>query len=147
LSQGAGQMGLLNDEDRDAFLSERRIGVLAIERADAGPLTAPIWYRYTPDGGFEICMANASAKAHLLRAAGRASICVQQEAFPYTYVTADGPVEMRVMTGDERDDILREIAKRYLGEAGGNQYADAFPGHDEALVTLRPTRWRSEVLS
>jgi hypothetical protein len=44
------------------------------------------------------------------------------------------------------DEILRDIAVRYLGTAAGNTYADNFPGHPEALVTLVPQLWWSEVL-
>ena len=50
------------------------------------------------------------------------------------------------MTGEERDHVLRDIATRYLGDELGNQYADAFPGHDEAKVTIKPRRWNSDVL-
>lgn len=139
-------MAEMTDEDRDAFLAERRVAVLAIERDGKGPLCAPVWYRRAADGAFEIAMANASAKAHLLRASGRATLCVQHESRPYRYVTAEGPVEVRVMSDSERNDALIDIASRYLGERAGHQYADAFPGHEEALVTLAPENWRTEVL-
>ena len=33
-----------------------------------------------------------------------------------------------------------------IGDELGNQYADAFPGHDEAKVTIKPRRWNSDVL-
>ena len=139
-------MAEMTDEERDGFLAERRVAVLAIERDGKGPLCAPVWYRRGDDGRFEIAMADRSAKAHRLRAAGRASLCVQDEGRPYRYVTVEGPVELRVMDGDERHAVLTDIASRYLGERAGRSYADNFPGHDEALVTLTPERWRTEVL-
>jgi PPOX class probable F420-dependent enzyme len=139
-------MGFMTDDERDEFVAERRVAVLAIERDGKAPLLAPIWYRYTPETGFEICMANDSVKARRIRATGRASICIQDESRPYRYVTADGPAETRILTPSERDDILRNIAQRYLGERSGSAYADAFPGHDEALVTIQPDRWRAEFL-
>ncbi len=136
----------MNDEERDDFLAERRIAVLAIERDGKGPLCAPIWYQRTDDGQFEIAMANGSVKAKLLRARGRATLCVQDESLPYRYVTVEGPVSVRVMTTSERHDVLVSIASRYLGDEGGARYADAFPGHEEALVSLTPEHWRTEVL-
>lgn len=139
-------MAEMTDDDRDEFLGERRVAVLAVDRKDKGPLCAPVWYRRTDDGRFEIAMADGSAKARLLRAAGRATLCVQDEARPYRYVTAEGPVELRVLSAEDRDTIIADIAGRYLGDVGGRQYADAFPGHDEALVTLTPQNWRTEVL-
>lgn len=136
----------MSDDERDEFLDDRRVGVLAIERDGKGPLCAPVWYRRTGTGDFEIAMANDSAKAHRLRASGRATLCVQDEGRPYRYVTAEGVVSLRVLSLDERRDVLTNIASRYLGDKAGRAYADAFPGHDEALVTLSPQRWRTEVL-
>ena len=131
---------------RDNFLNEVRVGILAIERNDKGPLCAPIWYRYSTDLGFEIAMAYDSAKSILLRRHGAATICVQDEQLPYRYVTAEGQATVELMTPEERDEVLRDIAIRYLGEQLGNQYADAFPGHEEAKVTIKPRRWNSDVL-
>ena len=136
----------MSDDERDAFLDERRVGVLAIERDGKGPLCAPVWYRRNGDGGFEIAMADHSAKAHRLRATGRATLCVQDEGRPYRYVTAEGAVALRVLAAEERREVLTDIAARYLGDRAGQAYADAFPDHDEALVTLTPQRWRTEVL-
>ena len=139
-------MAEMNDEERDNFLNEVRVGVLAIERDDKGPLCAPIWYRYSTDLGFEIAMAYDSAKSILLRRHGAATICVQDEQLPYRYVTAEGQATVELMTPEERDEVLRDIAIRYLGEQLGNQYADAFPGHEDAKVTIKARRWTSDVL-
>tara|TARA_Y100001949_G_C15868434_1_gene278408 strand:- start:411 stop:689 length:279 start_codon:yes stop_codon:yes gene_type:complete len=91
-------------------------------------------------------MAYDSAKSVLLRRHGAATVCVQDEQLPYRYVTAEGEAVVELMTGEERDHVLRDIATRYLGDELGNQYADAFPGHDEAKVTIKPRRWNSDVL-
>lgn len=139
-------MATMTDSERDAFLAERRIAVLAIGRDGSGPLCAPVWYRRRSDGAFEIAMADASLKARRLRAEGRAALCVQDEGRPYRYVTVEGVAEVRLMSPEERHVVITDIASRYLGAAAGAQYADAFPGHDEALVTLSPSRWRTEVL-
>ncbi|MEL7158797.1 MAG: hypothetical protein AAFN30_19670 [Actinomycetota bacterium] len=56
-------MAEMTDHERDEFLGERRVAVLAIERDGKGPLCAPVWYRRTPTGAFEVAMADASAKA------------------------------------------------------------------------------------
>ena len=138
-------MADMTEEQRDAFLSEVRVAVLAIEREGKGPLCAPVWYRYA-DGEFRVAMADDSAKALLLRRAGHASLCVQQETLPYQYVTAEGPVQVVAVDAATRNDFILDVATRYLGDELGRQYADNFPGHDEAIVTLTPRRWRTEVL-
>ena len=82
-------MAEMSDADRDEFLAERRIAVLAIGREGKGPLCAPVRYRRRHDGAFEIAMADASAKARHLRASGQATLCVQDEGRPYRYVTVE----------------------------------------------------------
>jgi len=139
-------MGTMTDDERDAFLGEVRVAVMAIARAGAGPLCAPVWYRRDAAGGFEIAMANASPKAVRLRAEGRATLCVQDEGRPYRYVTVEGPVTLRVLGAEEKSAVLADIAARYLGPKAGPAYAAAFPDHDEALVSLVPDRWHTEVI-
>ena len=139
-------MNEMNDSERADFLQEVRVEILAIERSKKGPLCAPVWYRYSDDVGFEIVMAYDSAKSTLLKRSGAATLCIQDESVPYRYVTAEGEAIVELMTPEERDATLRDIAIRYLGEQLGNEYADQFPGHDEAKVTISPRRLRSEVL-
>lgn len=139
-------MGMMSDAERDAFLAERRVGVLAMGRdGGAGPLLAPIWYLYDPAAGFTIYMGGSTAKARRLRAEGRASICVQAEDRPYRYVTAEGPVTVEPLGAATRDAITA-MASRYLGSTAGARYAEAFATPDEVAVILRPERWRAESL-
>ncbi|MEE2768480.1 MAG: pyridoxamine 5'-phosphate oxidase family protein [Actinomycetota bacterium] len=139
-------MNDMSDVERDEFLDEVRVAVLVIERIDKGPLCAPVWYHYA-EGVFHISMENDSTKAILLRRAGRASLCIQDESVPYRYVTAEGPVEVEVISGQVRHDLVHRMASRYLGDELGERYADNFPPDLEggALVNLHPRRWRTEV--
>ncbi|MEZ5263456.1 MAG: TIGR03618 family F420-dependent PPOX class oxidoreductase [Acidimicrobiia bacterium] len=140
-------MATMSDDERDAFLQERRVGVLAMGRDGAGPLLAPIWYRYEPGAGFEILMGGSTAKAARLRAEGRASICVQDEGRPYRYVTVEGAVTVESLGGLEAArPAIEQMASRYLGSAAGAAYAKAFRTPDEVIVRLTPERWRTEVL-
>jgi nitroimidazol reductase NimA-like FMN-containing flavoprotein (pyridoxamine 5'-phosphate oxidase superfamily) len=139
-------MSEMSETERDIFVADVRIAVLAIERKQKGPLCAPVWYRYSSASGFQIPMANESAKALLLRRHGFATLCVQHEQLPYNYVTAEGPVEIKTLNEAERYEAIRDIASRYLGTEAGKSYADNFPDHDEALVTLTPRSWNSNVL-
>jgi PPOX class probable F420-dependent enzyme len=107
---------VMTEDERTAFLTDVRVGVLAIERPGKGPLAHPIWYVY--DGtDVLITMEATSAKATLLRRAGRATMVVQDEAPPYRYVSVEGPVTIApAQDGDGYD--LREVAIRYLGARG-----------------------------
>lgn len=151
-------MATMNDDERDAFLQERRLGVLAIGREGAGPLVAPIWYSYEPGGTVDICMGGASAKARRLVAEGRATMAVVDEGFPYRYVTVEGPAVVEPL-GDRTRDAILAMSTRYLGERGGQRYTDDFMarlaaddfeggghGDTEVVVRITPERWRTEVL-
>ena len=148
-------MAEMTDEERDAFLLERRLGVIAIGRPGRGPLTAAIWFRYV-DGVIEVLMGDTSLKAKLLKAEGHASLAVVDGSYPYRTVTVEGPVDITVL-GDDTHDTLLTMATRYLGEAAGRAYttdfmaklaAEDWGGHGttEIRVRITPARWRTEVL-
>jgi PPOX class probable F420-dependent enzyme len=123
-------------DERDAFLSDLHVGVLAIQRDGRGPVALPIWYQYE-NGQVLIHMSGESLKARLLRRHGRATMTVQDETPPYRYVMVEGPVT--VMHEDR--DIL-PIAVRYLGDELGRGYAAENPSTESSvIVRLTPERW------
>jgi nitroimidazol reductase NimA-like FMN-containing flavoprotein (pyridoxamine 5'-phosphate oxidase superfamily) len=129
----------MTPEEREAFLADIHVGVLAIEEPGRGPLALPIWYLYR-DGEVRIGMDASSVKARLLTAAGRATLTVQSEVPPYQYVSVEGPV---VVDASSRDEL--EMATRYLGPELGRWYADNSPsGEGAVLVRLVPERWRTK---
>lgn len=129
----------MSASEREAFLADLHVGVLAIERADGPPMVAPVWYRYAPGGAVELTTATDAQKTALLQAAGRATLCAQREALPYAYVTVEGPV---TITAADRDTQL-DIARRYLGPEMGTAFVDGQGGGDSILVSLTPERWRT----
>jgi PPOX class probable F420-dependent enzyme len=129
----------MTTEEREAFLADVHVGVLAIAREAAGPHALPIWYVYD---GAEVLMAvePTSVKARLLARTGRATLTVQQEALPYRYVSVEGPVVVEpTRDGDGYD--LAAVATRYLGAEMGAEYAETNAGLDMVTVRLRPERW------
>jgi nitroimidazol reductase NimA-like FMN-containing flavoprotein (pyridoxamine 5'-phosphate oxidase superfamily) len=130
--------GSMTRAEREAFLADVHVGVLAIDEPGRGPMSAPVWYLYD-DGAVVMNIDGDSVKATLARAAGRASLTVQTEAAPYQYVTVEGPVSLEDGTYDE----LR-MAVRYLGEAFGQWYVEQYE-HPERPVVMRlvPERWRT----
>jgi PPOX class probable F420-dependent enzyme len=137
-------MAGMTTAERDAFLLEARVAVLGLGREGKGPLLAPMWFIYRPEGHFEFCLGGSTAKAHRLRAEGRATVCVHADDFPYRYVLAEGPVTLTPL-GPDTKETIRTLASRYLGEAGGRRYADQFTTPDEVLVILTPERWKAEI--
>jgi nitroimidazol reductase NimA-like FMN-containing flavoprotein (pyridoxamine 5'-phosphate oxidase superfamily) len=131
-------VGSMTVAEREAFLADVHVGVLAVDEPSRGPLALPVWYQYV-DGKVIIGMDGESLKARLLRAAGRATLTVQTETPPYLYASVEGPV--RVLA-EQRDDF--EMASRYLGPELGRWYADANPSTEQSvIVELTPEHWRT----
>jgi len=128
--------------EREAFLAELRVGVIAIAEEGRGPLAIPIWYDYRPGGEVRIVTGAESRKLALLRRVGRFTLCAQDEAPPYRYVAVEGPVVAIEPASIEDDE--RPLAHRYLGPELGDAYVAATtaePGPGNVLVRMRPERW------
>lgn len=129
-------------EERQAFLAEVHVGIIAIAEPDRGPLAVPVWYDYEPGGDVQILMQADSRKMRGIDAAQSFSLCVQTETAPYRYVTVEGPVS-DVRPYEIETDLLA-MATRYLGPEGGRAYVDNVgAGGNGVMVSLRPERWLS----
>jgi nitroimidazol reductase NimA-like FMN-containing flavoprotein (pyridoxamine 5'-phosphate oxidase superfamily) len=78
--------------EREQFLAGVHVGVLSVASVDGGgPLAVPVWYSYQPGGTVDVITGDSTRKAAAIRAAGRFSLCAQDEQPPYKYVTVEGP--------------------------------------------------------
>lgn len=127
-------------DERNSFLAESHVAVLAVEQPGRGPLTVPVWYAYTPGSEVTVLTSSDSIKAKLIRAAGRFTVIVQVEAQPYRYVAADGPAVIDEAT---YDDVLA-MAVRYLPRAQALGYAESIRGESNVLIRMTPERWLSK---
>jgi PPOX class probable F420-dependent enzyme len=126
--------------EREQFLAGVHVGVLSVaENGDRAPLAAPVWYDYQPGGLVSVITARGSRKGVALAAAGRMSLCAQDENPPYRYVTVEGPVEIEEL---DRADRLA-MARRYLGAEGGDQYVVSNPdaAGENVMIRMRPEHW------
>jgi hypothetical protein len=154
----------MSTAEREEFLAGVHVGVLSAAlgteardteargtealgteaRGTAGrTLTVPVWYSYQPGGLVTVLTGRRSRKAAAIRAAGRFSLCVQDESPPYRYVSAEGPV----VSEDELDPAERlAMARRYLGAEGGDRYVadNPDPGHENVAFRMRPEHWLSQ---
>jgi nitroimidazol reductase NimA-like FMN-containing flavoprotein (pyridoxamine 5'-phosphate oxidase superfamily) len=123
--------------EKQTFLAEPHVGVLSLARANAGPLTVPVWYDYRPGGTLWFLTGRNSLKGQLIELGTRLSLCAQTETAPYHYVSVEGPVTAMDELGDE----LLAMATRYLGEAGGRAYAESSSEEDTVVVRVEPQSW------
>lgn len=133
-------MATMNSTEREQYLADLHVGVVAVERPGRAPLAVPIWYGYEPGGDVLLWTDEDSLKHKLIRDAGRFTLTVQDEQPPYRYVTAEGDVT-GIGPADATD--MRAIAVRYLGEEAGNQFADENPMSTSVAIRMRPQRWLS----
>jgi len=133
----------MTKDQREKFLAGLHVGVLAIPDGARGPLTAPIWYGYEPGGEIWVVTGESSRKGKLLRTGVRVSFVAQNETSPYMYVSVEGAVTSVEPVRDPGP--VRVLARRYLGEKGGDAYVAAtwasYEKDPNVLVRIRPERW------
>src|SRR6202161_4764571 len=138
-------MGLvMSAAEREEFLAGVHVGVLSAVVGTAGQtLAVPVWYSYQPGGLLTVLTGRRSRKAAALRAAGRFSLCVQDDSPPYRYVSVEGPV-----VGEEELDPAERLAmaRPSPGDACGDRYVadNPDPGRENMAFRMRPEHWLSQ---
>lgn len=131
----------LSVRDRELFLAEPHVAALSVSAGqDRSPFTVPIWYQYVPGGEAWVLTEAGSRKARLIETAGRFTLMVQRVVPTVRYVSVEGPVTRTV---PETDELLREIAARYLPPDKVPAYIE-FAGAElgeQVAIYLRPERW------
>src|ERR1039457_6120830 len=100
----------------------------------AGSPTRPI----PPSARFRSSAAE-KIETNRCRAAGRMSLCAQDEAPPYRFVSVEGPAAIEEVEFEER----LAMAHRYLGGEGGDQYMapNADSAREDIVIRLTPEHW------
>lgn len=129
----------MTKEERESFLAEVRVAVVAISNGDRGPLATPVWYWYEPGGDIWFETQPASRKGSLLHIGKRISLCVQDEKPPYAYVSVEGPIIE--IAEDDRELHELPMAIRYLGEKEGLGYNSGQPDSKWKRYIMRPEHW------
>jgi PPOX class probable F420-dependent enzyme len=126
-------------EVRDFLASSPpRTGKLATVRADGRPHVAPVWYVMEGDT-IVFNTGESTVKGRNLRRDGRASMCVDDERPPFSFVVVEGNAEL----SDDPDDLRTSatlIGARYMGAERAEEFGarNGVPG--ELVVRLRPER-------
>ena len=123
-------------EERDAFIAEANVAVLATVDSRGRAHAAPIWYLYQ-NGVFVISTGRGSQKQRNVEANPEVTLVIDRRALPYYAIMAHGAAEI----GDPLTDAeRRELAIRYLGEEIGSRYVDRTAGQDAVTIRLRPRK-------
>jgi PPOX class probable F420-dependent enzyme len=129
------------DDDVRAFLTAlpARPAILGTTRADGRPHVAPIWYAVDDDGTILFNTGADTVKGRNLRRSGWATMSVDDDAAPFSFVTVEGPVSV----SDDLDDVRQWaaiIGGRYMGAERSAEYGDRNGVPGELLVRLHPEK-------
>ena len=120
--------------DKETFLSEPNVAILATTGPGQRPHAAPIWYLY--EGGRFIMSAGAnSQKVRNIERRGEATLVIDRRELPYYAVMVRGAAEIGPPMSD---DMRLRLAVRYLGEERGRAYTAGRTGADSVSIHLRP---------
>jgi PPOX class probable F420-dependent enzyme len=121
-------------EWREFLLTGTRTGKLATTRLDGHPHVVPIWF--VLDGDDLVFNTGAeTVKGRSLTRVGWASLCVDDERPPFSFVTVSGPVTISADL-DEMLPWATRIAARYMGEERAEEYGRRNAVDGELLVRL-----------
>lgn len=121
-----------------AFIAARpRPAVLATTRADGRPHAAPIWID-VEHGAIWFNTGADTVKGRNLARTGVATICVQDDRPPFSFLMVEGTVDLI----DDLDQVrawATRLGGRYMGADRAEEYGarNGVPG--ELLVKLTPT--------
>ena len=123
-------------EERDAFLAESNVAVLATVDRRGRAHAAPIWYLYD-DGVFVMSTGRGSQKHRNIEANPEVTLVVDQRTLPYYAVMARGAAEIGPPISN--DDRLR-LVRRYLNEEQARRYMERTSGEDSVSLRLKPRK-------
>jgi PPOX class probable F420-dependent enzyme len=133
---GGVELPPMTESEWKTFLTAgTRTGKLATTRLDGRPHVVPIWF--VLDGDDLVFNTGAdTVKGRSLARTGWASLCVDDERPPFSFVTVSGSVTISTDL-DEMVMWATRIAARYMGDDLAEQYGRRNAVAGELLVRLR----------
>ena len=126
----------MSEQEREEFLKEANVAVLATVGRGGRAHAAPIWYLYE-DGVFIMSTGRGSQKHRNVEAQPEITLVVDRRSLPYYAVMAQGRAEIGPRLADEE---RRRMAVRYLGEELARAYLESVSGEDSVTIRLRPRK-------
>ena len=123
--------------EREEFLKQPHVAVLATIGPGNRPHAAPIWYLYE-DGRFVMSTRRGSQKHRNVERNGQAVLVIDDREPPYYAVMIQGTVEIGPSLTPETQ--LR-MSTRYLGETAGRAYRQRRSPGESLTISLRPERF------
>jgi PPOX class probable F420-dependent enzyme len=129
----------MSEQGRRTFLAAgTRTAKVAVSRGDGTPHVVPVWF--VLDGDIVVfTTGERTVKGHAVRRDPRVSICVDDQAPPFSFVMIEG---LATISRDP-DELLTwatRIGARYMGEDRAAEFGRRNAVPEELLVRVTPTK-------
>ena len=141
-------MPRMNEADREEFLRQPHVGVLATLRKDGMPYTVPVWWLWDGDA-FWLTGTYSRVWCNQLLRDSRASLCIEAMQPVAGHVGVDGPATAHELPTFDIWPTSRLLAEKYVGQGDPSRAAavDAFFANMQTeprlLFRLEPQVWRA----
>lgn len=115
------------------LLEQPLLAILATRTADDRTLLSPVWHGWV-DGGFLIPVDVGDRKLVHIKRRPQVTILVAEHRLPYRGMEVTG---LARATSTPYGPTLRQLARRYLGDADNERYPDSLPG----VIVRIEARW------
>jgi len=136
----------LTEEERDAFLSEKRIGRLASNRADGWSHVTPIWYVWE-GGKFRLSLGKSRRHLRNIAADPHVTLCVDDDPRMTDLTKSPRSVVcfgLAQLLEDEETvrRVTELVERRYLpADARGPELDELLWFEGRTAVEIEPVRW------
>ena len=139
---------MTKSEIKKFLMKDTFTGKLATVKKNGSPHVVPIWFvveeinsrNRTTVGNIYFTTGRDSVKAKNIQRDSRVSICVDDQAPPFSFVSICGNAKLIPYRQKEVLKWATKIAERYMGKKNAKEYGERNSGEEEVLVRIRPIK-------
>jgi PPOX class probable F420-dependent enzyme len=139
---------MTKSEIKEFLMKDTFTGKLATVKKNGSPHVVPIWFvveevnsrNRNKLGNIYFTTGRDSVKAENIQRDSRASICVDDQAPPLSFVLICGNAKSIHYRQKEVLKWATKIAERYMGKKNAKAYGERNSGEEEVLVRIRPIK-------
>jgi PPOX class probable F420-dependent enzyme len=139
---------MTKSEIKEFLMKDTFTGKLATVKKNGSPHVVPIWFvveevnsrNRNKLGNIYLTTGRDSVKAENIQRDSRVSICVDDQAPPFSFVLICGNAKLIPYRRKEVLKWATKIAERYMGKKNAKAYGERNSGEEEVLVRIRPIK-------
>ena len=139
---------MTKSEIKKFLMKDTFTGKLATVKKNGSPHVVPIWFvveevnsrNRNKVGNIYFTTGRDSVKAENIQRDSRVSICVDDQAPPFSFVLICGNAKLIPYRRKEVLKWATKIAERYMGKKNAKAYGERNSGEEEVLIRIRPIK-------